>query len=43
MLGLRGHRSNVYYPQNDGQTERTSQVLEVYIVTFVNYDQNDWY
>jgi len=32
-----------YHPQTDGQTERTNQVLEGYLWTFVNYDQNDWY
>jgi len=33
----------VYHPQTDRQTERTKQVLEGYLRTFVNYDQNDWY
>ena len=32
-----------YHPQTDGQTGRTNQVLEGYLRTFVNYDQNDWY
>jgi len=32
-----------FHPQTDGQTERTSQVLEGYLQTFVNYDQNYWY
>jgi len=35
--------SMAYYPQTDGQTERTNQVLEGYLQRFVNYDQNDWY
>jgi len=41
---LRGVRApNTYHPQTDGQTERTNQVLEGYLRTLVNYDQNDWY
>jgi len=32
-----------YHPQTEGHTERTNQVLEGYLRTFVNYDQNDWY
>ena len=35
--------STAYYPQTDGQTERTNQVLEDYLRNLVNYDQNDWY
>jgi len=32
-----------YHPQTDGQTERTNDVLEGYLRTVVNYNQNDWY
>ena len=35
--------STAYHPQTEGQTERINQVLEGYLRTFVNYDQNDWY
>jgi len=35
--------STVYHPQTGRQTERTNQVLEGYLRTFVNYDQNHWY
>ena len=35
--------STAHHPQRDGQTERTNQVLEGYLRTFVNYDQDDWY
>jgi len=43
MLGVKRRMSTAYHPQTDGQTERTSQVLEGYLRMFVNYDQNDWY
>jgi len=43
MLGVKRRMSTAYHPQTDGQTERTNQVLEGYLQTFVNYDQNDWY
>jgi len=41
MLGVKRPMSTVYQPQTDGQTERTNQVLEGYLRTFVNYDQDD--
>jgi len=43
MLGVKRRMSTGYHPQTDGQTERTNQVLEGYLRTFVNYDQNHWY
>ena len=43
MLGVKRCMSTAYHPQTDGQTERTNQVLEGYLRTFVNYDQHDWY
>jgi len=43
MLGVKRRRSTAYHPQTDGQTERTNQVLEGCLRTFVNYDQNGWY
>jgi len=43
MLGVKPRMSTAYHPQTDGQTERTNQVLEGYLQTFVNYDQDDWY
>jgi len=43
MLGVKRPLSTAYHPQTDGQTERTNQVLEGYLRTFVNYDQNNWY
>jgi len=38
MLGVQRRMSPAYHPQTDRQTERTNQVLEGYIRTFVNYD-----
>jgi len=35
--------STAYHPPTDGQTERTNQVLERYLRTFVNHQQTDWY
>jgi len=43
FLGVKRGMSLAYHAQTDGQTERTNQVLEGYLQTFVNYDQNDWY
>jgi len=41
MPGVKSRMSRAYHPQTDGQTERTNQVLEGCLRTFVNYDQND--
>jgi len=43
MRGVKRRMSTAYHPLTDGQTERTNPVLEGYLRTFVNYDQNDWY
>jgi len=43
MLGVKRRMSKAYHPQTDGQMERTNQVLEGYLRTFVNYNQNNWY
>jgi hypothetical protein len=42
-LGIKRRMSTAYHPQTDGQTERTNQVLEGYLRSFVNYNQDDWY
>jgi len=41
--GVKRLMSTAYNPQPEGQTERTNQVLEGYVRTFVGYDQKDWY
>jgi len=35
--------STAYHAQTDGQTERTNQVLEGFLLNFVTSDQGDWY
>ena len=34
--------STAFHPQTDGQTERTNQVIEAYLRSFVNKEQSDW-
>jgi len=43
MIGVKPCMSTAYNPQTDGQTERTTLVLEGYLQTFVHYHQNDCY
>ena len=42
MLGIETKLSTAYYPQTDGQTERTNQKLEQYLRMYVNHRQNNW-
>jgi len=37
MIGVKPCMSTAYNPQTDGQTERTTLVLEGYLQKFVNY------
>lgn len=41
-LGIKGNMSTAYHPQTDGQTERINQVIESYLHSYCNYEQNDW-
>jgi hypothetical protein len=34
--------STTYHPQTDGQTECINQVIELYLRSCCNYEQNDW-
>jgi len=41
-LGIKRSMSMAFHPQTDGQTERTNQVIEEYLRSYCNYEQNDW-
>jgi len=41
-LGIKRSMSTAYNPQTDGQTERINQVIESYLRSYCNYEQNDW-
>jgi len=41
-LGIKRSMSKAYHPQADGQTERMNQVIEAYLRSYCNYEQNDW-
>ena len=42
MLGIETKLFIAYYPQTDGQTEKTNQGLEQYLRMYVNHRQNNW-
>ena len=42
MLGIKTKLSTAYYPETDGQTERTNQKLEQYLRMYDNHRQNNW-
>jgi hypothetical protein len=41
-LGIKRSMSTAYHPRTDGQTERINQVIESYLRSYCNYEQNDW-
>jgi len=41
-LGIKRSMSTAYHPQTDGQTERINHVIESYLRSYCNYEQNDW-
>jgi hypothetical protein len=41
-LGITCSMFKAYHPQTDGQTERINQVIESYLRSYCNYEQNDW-
>jgi hypothetical protein len=40
-LGIKRSMSTAYHPQTDGQTERINQVIQSYLRSYCNYEQND--
>lgn len=34
--------STAFHLQTDGQMERITQVIEFYLLSYCNYEQNDW-
>jgi len=42
FLGIKRSMSTAYHPQTDGQTERINEVIESYLRSYCNYEQNDW-
>ena len=41
-LGIQRRLSTVVHPQRDGQTERTNAILEQYLRSYINYQQDNW-
>ena len=42
FLGIRPRMSTSFHPQTDGQTERTNQMIEAYLRSYVNQKMSDW-
>jgi len=42
MLEIETNLSMAYYPQTDGQMERTNQELEHYLRMYIDHIQNNW-
>lgn len=41
-LDIKSKLSTAFHPQTDGQTERLNQVIEQYLRSYVNFEQDDW-
>lgn len=39
---IKSNLSTSYHPQTDGETERVNQILEQYLRSYCNFQQNDW-
>ena len=42
FLAVKRRLSTAFHPQTDGQTERQNQVLEYFLRSYVNWEQDDW-
>ena len=42
ILRISRDMSTAYHPQTDGQTERLNSLLEQYLRSYTNYNQDDW-
>jgi len=42
ILRISRDMSTAYHPQTDGQTERLNSLLEQYLRSYINYNQDDW-
>jgi transposase InsO family protein len=41
-LGMSRSLSMAYHPQTDGQMENLNLMIECYLMSYCNYEQNDW-
>ncbi len=41
-LGVKSKLSIAYHPQTDGQTEQLNQIVEQYLRSYINFQQDDW-
>ena len=41
-MGIKLKFSSAYHPETDGQTERVNQVLEQYLICFIDFEQANW-
>lgn len=41
-LDIKSKLSTSFHPQTDGQTERLNQVIEQYLRSYVNFEQDNW-
>jgi len=42
LSGIQPRMSTAFDPQTDGQTEWLNQTIEVYLQSFISYEQDDW-
>ena len=43
LCKIHSNKSTAYHPQSDGQTEQINQILEQYLRTYCDYQQDNWY